>query len=91
MTDSLWHDEPLSDAEADHPARCAIGSRLEVDQQGTVENEEEFVIVGMLVPVILPFHDAEANDRSVHGTRVWLYHASLTAPTNGSIANFSSG
>jgi hypothetical protein len=44
----------------------AVRLRIEIDQEESLEHEEELVVVLMLVPVILALHDAEPDDRVVH-------------------------
>lgn len=67
MSNALRDDTPFSRTKRNHATRGdTIRLRLEIDQERTVENKEELVVVSVLVPVILSLHDAEANDGFVH-------------------------
>src|SRR4051812_28271815 len=66
VANAFRHDEAFARPERDHTSRCgSIGLRLEVDEESTVENKEELVVFRVLVPMILPLHDAEPDDRLV--------------------------
>jgi hypothetical protein len=58
MHDALGYDKTL--------ARLQINAlAFEIDDEMTVKDKEEFIVVVVLVPVILALHDAEADDRFV--------------------------
>jgi hypothetical protein len=59
VNDPLRHDESLSLSKVDRPA-------LQVDDEATLEDKEELIVVVVLVPVILTLQDAKSNDRVVH-------------------------
>jgi hypothetical protein len=44
------------------------GAALQINEQLPLYDVEEFVIVGVLVPVILALHDSETNHRVIHLT-----------------------
>ena len=62
MNDTLWHNKALLLSKLDT-------SILEINDETTVEDKEEFVVIVVLVPVVFALHDAEANDRIVHLTQ----------------------
>ena len=67
MPNALGDDTPLTRTEGDHATwRDAVRLRLQIDQERAVENEEELVVIGVLMPVIFPLHDSEANNGLVH-------------------------
>ena len=58
MNDSPRYDKTLLPVKLNAPV-------LEVDNEATVENKEELVIVVVLMPMILTLQDAKPNDRIV--------------------------
>jgi len=60
---------PLVRSQLDHLAWIIGAIRIEIDHEQTRQDEEEFVVAVMLVPVILPFHHTESNDGVVHPTQ----------------------
>ena len=59
VNDTLWNDEPFLRIEG----HCAP---FEIDQEHTVQDKEELVVLVVLVPVVLALHDPETNDGAVH-------------------------
>ena len=67
MPHTLRHDEPLARTKRDDATRRhAVRLRFQVNQEASVEHEEELVVVRMLVPMILALHNPNAHDRPVH-------------------------
>ena len=62
MNDALWHNKALLLGKLDT-------SILEINDETTVEDKEELVVIVVLVPMVFALHDAEANDRIVHFTQ----------------------
>jgi hypothetical protein len=62
MNDALWHNKALLLSELDT-------SILEINDETTVKDKEELVVIVVFVPVVFALHDAEANDRIVHLTQ----------------------
>jgi hypothetical protein len=54
---------------------------FQINDEMTVEDKEELVVVVVLVPVILALHDPKSNDRIVH------FAESLVVPTVGARAD----
>src|SRR5207244_1681328 len=59
MNDSLRHHEAL-------PRPQLHGAPFQVDEQPTLDDVEELVLVVVLVPVVLALNYAEPDDRVVH-------------------------
>src|SRR4029453_13683982 len=62
VDDALRDDEALLRPKFDRAS-------LEIDHETALDEEEEFFVVFVLLPVFFPLHDAEPNDRAVHLTK----------------------
>ena len=62
MNDAFGHNKALLLSKLDT-------SILEINDETTVKDKEEFVVIVVFVPVVFALHDAEANDRIVHLTQ----------------------
>lgn len=66
MSNALWNNEPFARVQCFDSTGRAVGRGLQIDEQPALDDVEEFVIIGMLVPMVLAFDDAESNDGIVH-------------------------
>jgi hypothetical protein len=62
VDDALWHGEPL-------PRFELYDAILDVNKKGSFEDEEEFVINLVFMPVIFALHDAQTHHGIVHFTK----------------------
>ena len=69
MHDAFRNDDSLARAEVDCTGIVFCGGGVlridEIDEQAAFDDVEELVLPLMVVPVIAPLNDAEANDRIV--------------------------
>src|SRR4029079_19146030 len=66
MGHALRHREAFTRLKLDHATGCSVSPRLEVDQEAALDDIEELIVFVVLVPVILPLHDAQSHDGVVH-------------------------
>ena len=70
MYDALRDDEPFSRCELhDTLWRDAIRGRFQIDQKASFDDVEELVVISVLMPVILPLHDAKPNDGIIDASK----------------------